>query len=103
MSKIVYNFNGKDDFAIAEVSDDYTLQANETFDDPGNVLLPVTFTGGKIVGATMEAHEAYQAENTTVPDGANTPSAEMQAINALGLQVATLMADKAANTTGGAN
>ena len=103
MTKTVYRFDGKDDFSVAEVADDYVLQFNETFDDPGNVLLPVTFANGKIVGATAEAHEAYQATTAVIPDGADTPSAEMQAINALGLQVATLMADKAANTTGGAN
>lgn len=103
MTKTVYRFDGKDEFSIGIVADDYTLQANETFDEPGNVLLPVSFAGGKIIGATAEAHEAYQATTAVVPDDADTPSAEMQAINALGLQVATLMADKAADTTGGAN
>lgn len=100
MTKLVYRFNGKDDFSTSFVEDDYVLQDNETFDDPGNVLLPVTFVSGKIIGATAEAHQAYQAATAVVPDGADTPSAEMQAINVLGLQVAQLAAKVEAQSGG---
>lgn len=100
MTKTVYRFDGKDDFSVDLVADDYALEANETFDDPGNVLLPVSFTGGKIVGATAEAHEAYQARTAVVPEGANTPDPTMMAINALGIQVAQLTA-KLAEQEGG--
>lgn len=108
MTKLVYKFNGKDDFTTAFVEDDYVLQDNETFDNPGNVLLPVTFSNGKIVGATQAEFEAEQLANQQVPEGANAPtgpSSEQQMINALGLQVASLQATVTKITTkdGGAS
>jgi len=91
MTKLVYKFNGKDDFTTAFVEDDYVLQDNETFDNPGNVLLPVTFSNGKIVGATQAEFEAEQLANQQVPEGANAPTGPSnteKAIAALTLQIA---------------
>lgn len=102
MTKLVYKFNGKNDFTTAFVEDDYVLQDNETFDDPGNVLLPVTFTNGKIVGATQAEFDAAQLANQQVTEGANTPDPTMTAINALEIQVAQLTA-KVEAQAGGAN
>lgn len=91
--KSVYAWDGNNLYiptANKVVSDDYQLQGNETFDAPvdGNghgLLMPIKRQNGQWLGATQEE---YQEAHPAVPD---QPSESAQAMNELGLQVATLM------------
>ena len=92
MSKYVYVWDQQNHWSDKKVvSDDYKLQANETFDPvPDGQLEPSTRVAGGWKGATKEEHEAYLAEQRKLhPDQYSEqkpvgPSAEQQMINALG-------------------
>lgn len=78
------------------VSDDYVLQANETFENPTGKMEPAKLVGTTWQGATPEEHEAYvkaqQAEAAKLLPP-NNLSAGDKAMNALGVQVAQLTKD----------
>ncbi|TLQ02797.1 hypothetical protein FEZ51_10365 [Pediococcus stilesii] len=96
--KYVYKVCDDGHFDILSTNDDYVLQANETFEQPEDgIYLPVKFVDGKIVGATEEEWEAYQAElNKDVP--APEPTALEQQVAALGYQQMQDAKDKQALT-----
>lgn len=94
--KSVYSWDGNDLYipsANKVVPDDYQLAGNETFDAPidasgHGLLMPIKRQGGQTgqwVGLTQEE---YQKAHPTVPV---QPSESAQAVNELGLQVATVM------------
>ncbi|WP_323074715.1 hypothetical protein [Limosilactobacillus reuteri] len=73
------------------VADDYVLQANETFENPTGKLEPAKLVGTSWQDATQEEHEAWiKAQQAELPNIPTEPSADSQAMNALGLQVAVL-------------
>lgn len=74
------------------VADDYKLQANETFEEPNVKTEPAKLVGTSWQDATPEEHEAWvkAQQGEALPA---TPSAGEQALNALGLQVASLTAE----------
>ncbi len=72
------------------VPDDYKLAGNETFDDTKDaqghgLLMPIKRVNGQWGGAT---EEEYQEAHPAVPE---KPSEGAQAMNELGLQVASVM------------
>lgn len=75
------------------VPDDYQLSGNETFDEPKDaqghgLIMPIKRSGGQTgqwVGLTQEE---YSKAHPAVPE---QPSEDAQAMNELGLQVATVM------------
>ncbi|MCW4387543.1 hypothetical protein [Limosilactobacillus oris] len=75
------------------VPDDYQLSGNETFDKPKDaqghgLIMPIKRSGGQTgqwVGLTQEE---YSKAHPAVPE---QPSEDAQAMNQLGLQVATVM------------
>lgn len=70
------------------VDDDYQLEPNETFTKPDDGLYePISWTGSTWVGVSKEEWEAAH------PQHAVEPSAGEQALNALGLQVASLITE----------
>ena len=91
--KAVYSWDGNNLYipsANNVVPDDYQLQGNETFEAPidndgRGLLMPIKHTVNGWVGATQEE---YQEAHPAVPE---QPSEGAQAMNELGLQVATLM------------
>lgn len=88
MSKLVWTFDPDTKQLVGdgkEMSDEYQLAANETLVAPSDGFAPYTFDGMKWVGSTFDE---WQKRHATAP----TPSAEMQAINALGLVVAQMQA-----------
>lgn len=81
------------------VADDYQLQANETFENPTGKLEPAKLVGTSWQDATEEEHAAWVKQQeadfqrlhpNATPAG---PTAGEQALNALGLQVASLTAE----------
>lgn len=81
------------------VEDDYQLQANETFENPTGKREPAKLVGTSWQDATEEEHAAWVKQQEadfkrlhpdTTPAG---PTAGKQALNALGLQVASLTAE----------
>lgn len=96
MAKIVYAWDTQNHWSDKKVvSDDYKLQANETFDPvPDGQQQPSTRIAGGWRGATQEEHEAYLAEQRKLhPDQYSEqkpvgPSAEQQMIATLGQQQA---------------
>lgn len=90
MAKLKYVFDENKVLVNTDfVSNDYVLLDNETFNAPEPGLnTPVKMVDGKWVGSTEPEIVQFQSNKE--------PSAEMQAINALGLQVMTLMAAKEA-------
>lgn len=94
--KAVYTWDGNNLYIPSVnkvVPDDYQLSANETFDEPigddgHGLLMPIKRSGGQTgewVGLTQEE---YAETHPAVP---TKPSESAQAMNELGLQVATLM------------
>lgn len=102
MAKIVYKFDGTDDFTVDSVADDYQLKDGETFDQPAyDALSPFSFVDGKIVGSSTEQHAEYLKKKQSIPVGEeSTPNQTMAAINALGIQVAQLTAKVEAQAGG---
>lgn len=74
------------------VADDYVVASNETTVEPPAGLYEPNFSNGAWSGIDQADFDAKQ-NNPPV-----TPSLEMQAINALGLQVAQLLTNKGGDT-----
>lgn len=71
------------------VSDDYELQANETFEKPNVITEPAKLVGTSWQDATAEEHEAWaKAQQADVLPAA--PSEGDKVLNALGLQIAQI-------------
>lgn len=106
MSKYVYVWDAQNHWSDKKVvSDDYKLQANETFDPvPDGQQQPSTRIAGGWKGATKEEHEAYLAEQRKLhPDQypeqkPAEPSKQDQALNALGLQLSQVQKTQAAQS-----
>ncbi len=106
MSKYVYVWDQQNHWSYKKVvSDDYKLQANETFDVvPDGLNTPITRVTGGWKGATKEEHDAYVAEQRKLhPDlypeqKPAEPSKQDQALNALGLQLAQVQKTQAAQS-----
>lgn len=91
--KAVYSWDSNGFYipsANRPVPDDYELSGNETFDAPidangHGLLMPIKRQSGQWIGATQEE---YNKAHPAVPE---QPSEDAQAMNQLGLQVATVM------------
>lgn len=99
MSQKVYMYGNDMIFTgYKVVDDDYELQPNETLVAiPEGAMMPIKFNGSNWVEATEAEHqtyleqqkEAYLAKNPEASQSTQ-PSTQDQAMNALGLQVASL-------------
>ena len=110
MSKAIFRWDANGYFCSSDVKpDDYQLKANETFDEPkfsnpSNALTPYKRVAGGWQASTQEEHdayikkqeEAYYAEHPEMKPQPAQPSAQDQALNALGLQLAQVQKTQAA-------
>lgn len=75
------------------VADDYALKANETFEDPSGKKEPAKLVNGSWVDATAEEHQQYIKDQVKTDNATQQLSGVNQAMNKLGLQVASLTAE----------
>lgn len=92
MKGIFYADPSSHQFTFSDiVTDDYVLKENETFENPTGKLEPAKLVNRSWIDATPEEHETYvKAQQAELPNIPTEPSADSQAMNALGLQVAFL-------------
>ena len=106
MSKAIFRWDANGYFCSSDVKpDDYQLKENETFDepkfdDPSNALTPYKRVAGGWQASNQEEHDAwvkkqFELEHPGYKEQTAQPSAQDQALNALGLQLAQVQKTQA--------